>query len=160
MESRLFPAQYGVKGKGRCDHDRAPGFPGHAGAPEAPPSARKSIRGALSSSEGLGRMQSPGRHFPRDKWDTMDPHRAGQHPKARWDSHAPVDSSKNAQNRHRSKDASPWPGEPPSCTQIPTQGREGVTKPETLNMYTEGLSLPKRWSKPVQFPIFMVWAEG
>lgn len=68
-----------------------------------------------------------------------------------------MDPSKNAENKHRSKDASPWPGEPPSCTWIPTWGTGAVTKPEALNIYTKGLAHPKRPLKAVlQFPIYIV----
>ena len=101
------------------------GVPGHEGDPEAPSCPKETIRGAESSGKGLARMQSPGRHFPQEQWETLDLHSAGQHitPKARGDCHALLGPSKNAQNK---QGLFPMANEPASSTLI----QLGVKKEE------------------------------
>ena len=129
--SRPFPAQCRVQvpqWQGRCDHSRALGVPGHAGDPEAPSCPKETTRGTEStesSGKGLVRMQSPGKHFPQEQWETMDLHSVGQHitPKARGDCHALLGPSKNAQNK---QGLFPTASEPDSSTLI----QLGVKKEE------------------------------
>ena len=84
------------------------GAPGHEGDPEAPSCPKETIRGAESSGKGLARMQSPGRHFPQEQWETLDLHSAGQHITQRLE--VTVMPYWAPAKMHRTnRDSSPWP---------------------------------------------------